>query len=53
MVEQSFNLDRFGADGFRLLGDITRGADCYRLIHSPTFSSAVDAIEGLFEKVET
>ena len=52
MVEQSFNLVRFGADGFRLLGDITRGADCYRLTIGD-LPSAVDAIEGLFEKVET
>jgi hypothetical protein len=31
LVEQSFNLEAFGAAGVQLLGDVVRGADCYRL----------------------
>jgi hypothetical protein len=31
LVEQSFNLEAFGAAGVQLLGDVIRGADCYRL----------------------
>ena len=31
LAENSFNLARFGADGVRLVADVVRGAECYRL----------------------
>ncbi|MGH2595276.1 MAG: hypothetical protein ACRDH7_04855 [Actinomycetota bacterium] len=52
LVEQTFNLTTFGGDGFRLLGDVVRGAECYRLTIAD-LPTAVHAIRGLFEKAGT
>jgi hypothetical protein len=40
LVEQSFNLDRFGGEGIRVLAEIVRRADCYRL----TFGDLDEAV---------
>lgn len=50
LVEQTFNLDRFGSRGFRLLADVVRHAACYRMTIS-NLSAAVKAVHGLFERV--
>ena len=46
--ENSFNLERFGAGGVRLLGELVAGADCYRLPMGD-LPSAVAAVRGLVE----
>lgn len=48
LVEQTFNLKKFGADGFRLLADVVRGAECYRLTIAD-LPTAVQAVRRLFE----
>jgi hypothetical protein len=48
LVQQNFNLDRFGARGFRLLADVVRGAECFRLTVGD-LGAAVEAVEGLFD----
>lgn len=52
LVEQSFNLSKFGSDGFRLLARVVRGAECYRLTIAD-LPTAVDAVRGLFEEAGT
>ena len=51
LVEQCFNLDRFGARGFSLLSDVVRGADCYRLTIGE-LDGALTAVIGLFEALK-
>jgi hypothetical protein len=46
LVEQSFNLERFGGAGVRILAEIVRGAECYRLTFSD-LDEAVGIVEGL------
>lgn len=52
LVEQSFNLTRFGGAGFRLLAEVVRGAECYRLTIGD-LSTAVRAVWGLVERPGT
>lgn len=49
LVDQSFNLRRFGGDGFRFLADVVRRAECYRLTIGD-LPTAVRAIRGLFDR---
>jgi hypothetical protein len=51
LVEQGFNLVRFGADGFRFLSDVVREAQCFRLTIGD-LATAVDAVQGLFRKAQ-
>lgn len=51
LVDQSFNLTRFGGDGFRFLADVVRRAECYRLTIGD-LPTAVRAVQGLFDRVE-
>ena len=48
LVEQSFNLARFGGDGFRFLAGVVRRAECYRLTIGD-LPAAVRAVRGLFD----
>lgn len=50
LVEQTFNLDRLGGSGFRLLADVVRQAECFRLTIS-ALPAAVEAVQTLFERV--
>jgi hypothetical protein len=47
LVEQSFNLDRSGGEGIRVLAGIVRAADCYRLTFGD-LPTAVSIVRGLF-----
>jgi hypothetical protein len=49
LVEQSFNLDRFGGAGVRVLAGIVRGADCYRLTFGD-LDEAVGTVQGLADR---
>ena len=46
MAEQSFNLRKIGADGFRLLGKVAAEARCFRLMIGD-LATAVDAVGNL------
>jgi len=47
LVEQSFNLERSGGEGFRALADVVRNATCYRLTMGD-LASAIGAVRELF-----
>jgi hypothetical protein len=48
LVEQTFNLKKFGGDGIRSLGAVVRDAECYRLTIAD-LPTAVNAVRTLFE----
>ncbi len=49
LVEQGFNLVRFGAKGFRLLSEVVQRAQCYRLTIGD-LPTAVEAVRVLFRQ---
>jgi hypothetical protein len=52
LVEQTFNLKKFGGDGVRLLANVVRNAECYRLTIAD-LPTAVEAVQTLFERAGT
>lgn len=49
LAENSFNAQRLGARGVRLLGDVVSGAECYRLVMGDLVS-AVEAVLNLVKE---